>query len=123
MTEPLTFDPYPCAFCGIRLQWVVSFAEDRSQLSIIEFDTSQPHHCRRKPRPRPLRPIVDPVATALAGVEAAQREATAAIKAQMGELLRISDNATEALIATDSILAQLKPSAPNRSSYSGDIEV
>lgn len=109
MPDTLVFDPYPCAWCGTRLQWVVTQG-DKSSLAIVEFESSSPHACARKPCKRlpPLkaspyeRTIPDRVSlldrqeallkttlTALTEMAISQRQSLEAMKAMVDA--RVSD--------------------------------
>lgn len=112
--EPLVFDPYPCARCGERLQWIVSFGDDRSRLAVIEFASSRPHRCRRPDPPKRAAHVLhderprDPVAEALLRVAQAQRESSAVLAQHLAEVRQIADRAGEALAAADSVLRSLR---------------
>jgi hypothetical protein len=115
MPEPVACEPYACAHCGTRLQWIVSFESGRGRLTVVEFESSERHRCpkRRRPSPLRLRPEpspADPFEGAVRAIREMHHDQTALMRASLAQIGQIAEDARDALVATDELLKQLRPS-------------
>ena len=116
MKEPVASEPYACSWCGCRLQWIVT----EGKLSILEFESSLKHVCRKR-LPRPPYRIKEPVdtLTRIEGLQASfledMRQMVANLHSVTEVLSDASDNLAKATAKNLPPIVAARTNLPRRS--------